>query len=924
MAWRFRKRIKIAPGVHINLSKGGVSTTVGVPGASVSFGKNGTYLNTGIPGTGLYNRTKIGGKTNSSDINPSANGQQMPLLNQQLPKNNPDKKSKISCAAYMVAALISLAILGVGHDMHQSDGAIIAVILLWVLFIGIMKLKKNKDTENNQVQIDAFLNNASSKGSISMTGLKKQIFDSYVNCMKLHADIENERLRINTLENKLAKKEKEEWREELTQAKAALEGFAKQFAEIQYDAEKDLQEEEKNKYVEFIGAFTNLMKCQKVWYVNEMIDNDDVKSSASSLVKKTSASLSQGGFGFIKVSNWVPVFNNGNMLLYFFPKFIIKSSINDVLDFDVFPYDDVVVSFQSTRFVEDGPVPTDAKQIGYTYQYVNKNGGPDRRYSYNPRYPLLQYGDIFIGLNSNFRFQFSNCESAEKFVQQFHNLTQKINKTELDKTNDNSNSMMTEKYYYLTREAAFNLFEFYKSLNENPEFISELNNAHGLELMDTVTDYCLNSRLSILAQMDIVTCYKQMEIPVDTEEIERLPLALLFGKMTDDSFSPMYDQIFSDRAEGFFRHMRSYASSLAKTWKIEAVPDEGEMPVLNFMYTLQSLCSKDIVDRYAVLLYRFNSVVAKADNTINSIESRWLSTLSTYNNQSASNIDGGEKKKKKEANGKVDKIKKQNPYEELNDLIGLASVKDEVTRLTNFIKIQLVRQSKGLKSSPISYHCVFTGNPGTGKTTVARIIAGIYKDLGILKKGQLIETDRSGLVAEYVGQTAVKTNKIIDTALDGVLFIDEAYTLVGGGGNDFGGEAIATLLKRMEDNRDRLVVILAGYGNEMKDFIDSNPGLQSRFSRYINFTDYNTEELYQIYCLYLKKNDYIISDEAAEVIKKKIDNAVANKDKNFGNARFIRNLFERTLENQATRLASIGELTEDNLTAITIDDVMNL
>ena len=138
MAWRFRKRIKIAPGVHINLSNGGVSTTVGAPGASVSFGKNGTYLNTGIPGTGLYNRTKIGGKTNSSGINLNANGQQMPLLNQQFPKNNPDKKSKVSCAAYIVAALISFAILGIGHDMNHSDGAIIAVILLWVLFFVII------------------------------------------------------------------------------------------------------------------------------------------------------------------------------------------------------------------------------------------------------------------------------------------------------------------------------------------------------------------------------------------------------------------------------------------------------------------------------------------------------------------------------------------------------------------------------------------------------------------------------------------------------------------------------------------------------------------------------------------------------------------------------------------------------------------
>lgn len=265
--------------------------------------------------------------------------------------------------------------------------------------------------------------------------------------------------------------------------------------------------------------------------------------------------------------------------------------------------------------------------------------------------------------------------------------------------------------------------------------------------------------------------------------------------------------------------------------------------------------------------------------------------------------------------------KKQNPFKALETLIGLESVKDEVRKLTNFIKIQQLRSNQGLKTSPISYHCVFTGNPGTGKTTVARIIAEIYKELGILSKGHLVETDRSGLVAEYVGQTAVKTNKIIDSALDGVLFIDEAYSLVTGSGNDYGLEAISTLLKRMEDDRDRLVVVLAGYGAEMKTFIDSNPGLQSRFNRYIHFNDYSIDELVDIFKLNVSKHDYTLSDEVADILRTYIDNAVANKDKYFGNARFIRNLFEKTLENQATRLASQGEITKELLQEIKADDI---
>lgn len=925
MVWRLRKRIKITPGVHINLSNGGVSTTIGMPGANVSFGNKGAYLNTSIPGTGLYNRTKIGGDTNGSNL--IVDGTHSPLYDQPSSINNPKKRSTTSYIIFLVLSILVLWALMANNAISRGDALTIGVVLALVtVFFVIKQMKKNKeDSEGNRVQIESFLNTANAKNTSSMPSLKKEIFERYVECMKLYAVIENEGQKVNSLEIKLAKKEKEEWRDELEHTKASLEAHIKQFNECQFDAEKDFSNEDKIKYQEFFAAFTKLQKSESVWYVFEMLDNTEHKSSASSLVKKVSASISLGEFGFIKTSNGVPVFDNRNINIYFYPRFIIKSNKNDVLDFEVFPYTDVVLSFQETRFVEDGAVPSDAKLIGYTYRYVNKNGGPDRRYSYNPRYPLLHYGDIMIALDRNYRFQFSNSENAGLFVQKFLALTSKYDKTETVNSNDKSTSIMTEKYFYLTREAAFNLYEFCKSLNDNPEFIKELNNAHGLELMDTMTGFCMNPRLCILAEMDIVTCYKQMEIPVDTEEIERLPITLFFGKLADDNFSPMYDQIISEKGNRLLSSMRSYARALAASWNIEAVSEDGEKPQLNFLYILQNTCSKDIVERYLVLLYRFNSVVAKADNTVNSIERKWLSILSSLiNNEETESKASAKTAKDENSNAKVKTATQSNPYEELNSLIGLTQVKDEVTRLTNFIKIQLVRQSKGLKSSPISYHCVFTGNPGTGKTTVARIIAGIYKDLGILKKGQLIETDRSGLVAEYVGQTAVKTNKIIDSALDGVLFVDEAYTLVSGSGNDFGGEAIATLLKRMEDNRDRLVVILAGYGVEMKNFIDSNPGLQSRFSRYINFADYNTEELYQIYCSYLKKNDYNISDEATNVIKETIDKAVINKDKNFGNARFIRNLFEKTLENQATRLASTGELTEENLTLITIDDVINL
>ncbi len=264
---------------------------------------------------------------------------------------------------------------------------------------------------------------------------------------------------------------------------------------------------------------------------------------------------------------------------------------------------------------------------------------------------------------------------------------------------------------------------------------------------------------------------------------------------------------------------------------------------------------------------------------------------------------------------------KGNPMKELDKMIGLGSVKEEIKTLYNFVKIQKMREESGMKTSSVSYHCVFTGNPGTGKTTVARIMAEIYRDLGILKKGHLVETDRSGLVAEYVGQTAVKTNKIIDSALDGVLFIDEAYSLSEGGQGDFGKEAIATLLKRMEDDRDRLVVILAGYSSNMKGFIDTNPGLQSRFNRYINFPDYTASELFDIFLSSVKKNEYTISEDAEAKLKCVLDKAVNEKDENFGNGRFVRNLFEKTIQHQANRISREKDITPDILGQIVGEDI---
>ena len=261
--------------------------------------------------------------------------------------------------------------------------------------------------------------------------------------------------------------------------------------------------------------------------------------------------------------------------------------------------------------------------------------------------------------------------------------------------------------------------------------------------------------------------------------------------------------------------------------------------------------------------------------------------------------------------------------EELSELIGLDKVKHDVEELIGLAKVRKLREEKGMKAVPVSLHLVFSGNPGTGKTTVARILAKLYKEIGILSGGQLVETDRSGLVAGYVGQTAIKTQGKIEEAMGGVLFIDEAYTLNQEGEN-YGQESIDTILKAMEDHRDEFIVIVAGYTELMREFVDSNPGLRSRFNKFFEFPDYTVDELQQIFEMQCKKYQYRLTEEADAAVKDEIVRLEAAKGENFANAREVRNLFEKIITNQAARVAELENVDEDILTTIELCDLDDL
>lgn len=406
----------------------------------------------------------------------------------------------------------------------------------------------------------------------------------------------------------------------------------------------------------------------------------------------------------------------------------------------------------------------------------------------------------------------------------------------------------------------------------------------------------------VLFLFDLVRCYRKMGIPYNLESPENLALYMILLKGSVE-YSQLQQSIamYGEETISIVRDIEEELSTRSDSdgWLFFSFFGEDDI-----YFKLN----------YLNLLYSFCKTVAMADGKIGGKEFLFLASLM----DESSALDAqAEKKKNKGEGGPLG-------MSELDDLIGLAGVKNDIRTLTNFAKIQKMRKDKGLKTTPLSLHCVFSGNPGTGKTTVARILGNIYRDLGLSISGKVVETDRSGLVGEYVGQTAIKTNAVIDSALDGILFIDEAYTLVSSEKNDFGKEAITTLLKRMEDDRDRLIVILAGYTDQMEEFLQANPGLNSRFGRRIIFEDYSADELIQIFQRNLQKFEYTISDDALEILRRKTLDVVANKPADFGNARYMRNVFEQVLQSQANRVAMLPDITTYELCRIVSEDIERL
>ena len=670
---------------------------------------------------------------------------------------------------------------------------------------------------------------------------------------------------------------------------------------IRVEINFNLGSEQSEFYNQAIASFQKLIQSDKIWSIADTIENES--GQAKQLVDRRIVDFNYNPINFFNSSYQPIIFRTySDTFICIYPAFVLV--FNDNKPPFLIPINQLSFLFASQRFMENEvDIPKDSKIIDQTWSELNNDGSKNLLAQNNKSIPIVEYGNIEViarGFKLKEEFHISNFSAAEasalavqSFLKTFDTtITPALSKNEFEQIKSFADKHLL--VYSNLEKQQDALFELYKKSN-----IKEFPFTIPMEMLE------------YFFLLDLMSCFKISSNIEKTKSKESFVLHYIIAKkkgfVVDD----------------YAQHAIFYSPKLIDQYKkiiVQLGPEADEAieaETTLYLSTLLNLFNKDLDIEYRSSLYRFASIVVKIDGKVSQKEEAALKRImvSPPENTELSQVEH------------IPTIDESNDtsvetaLQALNELTGLTAVKAEINTLINFIKVQKAREETGLKTTSLSLHIVFTGNPGTGKTTVARIVAQIYKALGVLTQGQLIETDRSGLIAEYVGQTAVKVNTTVDSALNGVLFIDEAYSIVGDKDDSFGKEAVSTLIKRMEDDRKNLIVILAGYTEQMNTFIETNPGFKSRFNRYIDFSDYTPEELLAIYNSMSLKLDFVLTDKAKLKLEQVLKDAYTNRDETFGNGRYVRNLFEKSMEMQANRIAGIGKLTKDLLRTIEEIDI---
>ena len=666
----------------------------------------------------------------------------------------------------------------------------------------------------------------------------------------------------------------------------------------------EYDEEAVNTFEKTVEEFKQIIKNNFVWVIDSETKNHNLKKSsgADNSINRVEINPSFDSLPYPNISCNVkiPNLNINNIGYFFFPDALL---IVNSKEYELIDYKNLVLESNQSRFIETEKDTSNLTIESYTYQYVNKDGSADQRHSYNPALPICLYSkyELIHDKNSLFKLMSSNSIIVNPRINSTSTETELTNKDE---------------YWSLIGDLKEQITKLYNLLLESSE-VNEFLKKHSKESENQ--DY--KEILQICLLFDISKVYNLLLEEFGDNKIQKAVLvsisAELLGEDANFINNQSYDQLIGDSNNSKLAKVYSSCLGFGKNSNPinVSINNKKEEEVFSLPSILR-LSNFSQSGEYSAFLYRLASILTKSDNVVTPEEEKALNGIFKMLNPKST-----QKTAKKKMDKKMDQPTLEAALKELNDMVGLEGVKQEVNSLINFVKIQKEREKHGLKQNDISYHCVFTGSPGTGKTTVARILANIFRSLDVIDTGQLVETDRAGMIAEYVGQTAVKVDKLVDESMGGVLFIDEAYSLSTGSSEDFGKEAIATLLKRMEDNRDNLIVIVAGYSDKMKDFIDMNPGLKSRFNRYIHFEDFAPKDMMSIYHKMCQGSDYTISNEAEQYLQSQFESAYNSRDESFGNGRFVRNTFEKSIENLSNRIAKCDKITKELLTTIEKEDI---